>query len=337
MKKALLFLFLIFCLVPFTAAADLEVLFLEVGDADATLIQCDGHAMLIDGGNKNDSSLMYSVLKKRNIRHLDIVVATHAHEDHVGGLSGALNFATADLILCPVTNWSSDAFNDFKKYANKNGNGITVPKVGDTYSLGEAEIVILAVNSADGTNNTSIVLKLTYGDTAFLFTGDAEAETEFILSISDRDISADVLKVAHHGSNSSSTYSFLKNVNPSIAVIPVDIESTHGFPNEDVLQRLERIGATIYRTDRNGDILCTSDGKQISVTVETVRHIPQDDAKEEEPSTEAAYIVNKNTGKFHRSYCSHAKKIKQKNRWEYNGTREELIKRGYSPCKVCNP
>lgn len=337
MRKPIWFLLLLLLLAPFTAIADLEVLFLEVGDADAALVQCDGHAMLIDGGNKGDSSLIYTVLKQNNITHLDIVVATHSHEDHIGGIPGALNYATADLILCPVTSDSEDAFQDFEKYANTRGNGITVPNVGDTYSLGGAEIAILGVNSASGENNSSIVLKLTYGNTSFLFAGDAESEAESKLVSSGKNLSADVLKVAHHGSNTSSTYAFLQKVKPSIAVISVDIESKYAFPTKDVLQRLEEAGATIYRTDRNGDILCKSDGKNISVTVETVRHIPQDDTQAEEQNKEVAYVANMNTKKFHDSRCRYVETIKEKNKWEYDGTREELIERGYTPCKVCNP
>ncbi|MBQ2880627.1 MAG: MBL fold metallo-hydrolase, partial [Clostridia bacterium] len=145
--------------------------FIDVGQADAALVECDGHYMLIDGGNKSDSNIIYSVLKDKKVSSLDIVVATHGHEDHIGGLPGAFNYATAKLTLCPVTSFDSDAFDDFKKYATNKGGGITVPKVGDTYSLGSAEVKILGVNSTEDSNNCSIVLMITYGETKFLFTG----------------------------------------------------------------------------------------------------------------------------------------------------------------------
>lgn len=124
-----------------------SVTYLDVGQADAALVECDGHYMLIDGGNKGDSSIMYTVLKNAGIIHLDIVVGTHAHEDHIGGLPGAFNYATADMTLCPVISGDSDAFNDFKKYADSKGGGITVPSVGDQYELGSADIEILGVNA----------------------------------------------------------------------------------------------------------------------------------------------------------------------------------------------
>ena len=141
----------------------------DVGNADAALILSEGHAMLIDGGNKSDSQLLYSVLKKEKIRSLDIVVATHAHVDHIGGIPGALNYASADLVLSPVEKHSSEAFDDLKKYSIKNGPGLAIPSIGDTYTFSDAVITILALNSGKTVNETSIVLKIQHGDVSFLF------------------------------------------------------------------------------------------------------------------------------------------------------------------------
>lgn len=151
-----------------------EIHYIDVGQADAALVLCDSKSMLIDGGNVADSSLIYSYLKKHSVSHLDYMIATHAHEDHVGGLAGALNFATVDTVYCPVKSYDSESFRDFLKYLNKQETEITVPKAGDSFKLGSAAIQVLGVNSASDTNNSSIVLRIVYGDTSFLFTGDAE-------------------------------------------------------------------------------------------------------------------------------------------------------------------
>ena len=135
-----------------------SVTYLDVGQGDSAIIECDGHYMLIDGGDTGCSNQLYSYLKRNEISTLDIVVASHAHEDHVGGLSGALNYAKAELVLCPVTEYDSDAFRDFAKYAGKSGPGITVPKKQDTYPLGSATVTILGLNAAKEGNDTSIIM-----------------------------------------------------------------------------------------------------------------------------------------------------------------------------------
>ena len=140
----------------------LEVYFIDVGQADAALVLCDGQSMLIDGGNAADSSKMYSVMKKHGISQLDYVIGTHAHEDHIGGLAGALNYSSVKFAYCPVTSYDSKVFQNFRKAVEKYGVSITVPKDGDTFSLGSAECEILAVNTGGDTNNSSIVLRIAY-------------------------------------------------------------------------------------------------------------------------------------------------------------------------------
>ena len=245
-----------------------EVHFIDVGQADAMLVLCDGKAMLIDGGNAADSNLMYTYLKKYNITHLDYVIATHVHEDHVGGIAGALRFASVGTVYCPARTYTTKAFKNFLQSLDRSDASITVPAAGLTFQLGSAVCTILAVNTElDDLNNTSIVMRIVYGETSFLFTGDAERPVEEHLLNSGIDLHADVLKVGHHGSKSSTSYYFLRQVAPKYAVIQVGKDNDYGHPTETVLSRLRDAEVKTFRTDLQGDIICISDGKNLTFTV----------------------------------------------------------------------
>lgn len=326
--------------------------FIDVGQADAALVLCDGASMLIDGGNAADSDLIYAYLKKLGISKLDYMVCTHAHEDHVGGLSGALNYASVGIAFAPVTEYSSKAFGNFKKYLEAQGKSITVPSAGDSFSLGSAGVKVLGpVKDTEDTNNTSIVLRIVYGETSFLFTGDAEREEEQDILNSEETLKSTVLKVGHHGSDTSTSYPFLREIMPEYAVISVGEGNSYGHPTEDTLSRLRDADVKVYRTDMQGDIICTSDGRTVSF--ETARNQDADTltgAGKGSKSTAAAdssdapkagaenvYILNTGTGKFHYPDCSSVKDMKESNRETYRGSREDMISRGYSPCGRCNP
>lgn len=327
--------------------SELIVTFLDVGQGDAALIECDGHYMMIDGGDTDSSSKMYSVLQSNDITTLDIVVASHAHSDHIGGLAGALNYATANLILCPVTTYDSDTFADFAKYAGE----ITVPSVNDTYTLGDAEIQILGVNGGTETNDTSIILSIEHGENRFIFTGDAEREAEQAVLNNCTDLEADVLKIGHHGSDTSTSYMWLDAILPEYAVISVGKNNEYGHPTDAVLSRLRDAESKVYRTDLHGDITFISDS--YSLSVDTAKKSDADvfapgivptEPPQTEPPTNAPvetvtqdYVLNTNTKKFHYPNCSSAKDIKPSNRSDYSGTREEIINQGYKPCGRCHP
>ncbi len=244
-----------------------EVRFIDVGQADCALIKCDDETMLIDGGNREDSSLVVSVLKNNNVEYLDYVVCTHAHEDHVGGLSGALSFADAGHILAPETEADTKVYQNFVEKAKERGVKIEHPDDGDNFMLGSAQVEILGPVNEKGKdiNSTSIVLRIDYGETSFLFTGDAESDEEGDIIENSGNLKATVLKVGHHGSDTSTSYQFLREVMPMYSVISVGKDNSYGHPDESIISRLEDSGTKILRTDECGDIIMTSDGKNIDV------------------------------------------------------------------------
>ncbi len=315
---------------PLSEGSGFEIHFIDVGQADAALVLCDGKSMLIDAGNTGDSSRMYTYLKKHSISYLDYVIGTHAHEDHIGGMAGALSYAKPGTVYCPVTSYDSDAFRSFVKYTELGGSSISIPTVGEAFSLGSAEVIIVGCNSNDDTNNSSIVLKITYGETSFLFTGDAEWEAEQAVLDSNADISSTVLKVGHHGSNTSTGYRFLREVMPEYAVISVGKGNEYGHPHDEPLSRLRDADVTVYRTDLLGDIICKSDGKSVSFTFGT-------QGEENVILDESEYVLNTNSMKFHYPHCSNADRIDGKNKEAYSGTRDDLIKMGYTPGGCCKP
>ncbi len=324
-------------------ASEFEVHFIDVGQADCSLIICDGDTLLIDGGNISDGSLVTEYLFSRNIEELDYVICTHAHEDHVGGLSDVLNeFTVTKDIFAPATGSDSKCYLNFISSVNKQGKEITVPDAGYTFSVGSSTVEIsgpVSENYSD-INNTSVVSKITYGETSFLFTGDAEREAEEDILKAGFDISATVLKVGHHGSENSTTYPFLREVMPEYAIISVGTDNSYGHPTEAALSRLSQAGAEIYRTDIHGNIVITSDGK--SLEIKTEKTDSEADNKEEateknedtQPPDKLYYIGNINSKKLHLPTCSSLPS--EKNRI-YFASKQEALAQGYTLCSRCEP
>ena len=187
-------------------------------------------------------------------------------------------------------------------------------------------------------------MKIIYGDTSFLFTGDAEREEEQEILSAGYDLSATVLKVGHHGSKNSTTYPFLREIMPKYAIISVG-DNSYGHPTEDVLSRLRDADVKVYRTDMQGDIVVESDGKTVTITTAKNKNV-QTNPTEEEKTLSAQnienceafeYIGNANTKKFHYPDCGAVSQMKEKNKVYLNCTRDEAIKDGYNPCGRCNP
>jgi len=323
-----------------------SVLFLDVGQGDSALVQCDGHAMLIDGGDRSNSQKIYSVLKKQGISHLDLVVASHPHADHAGGLAAAFQAAEAELVLCSTTDASGETFQNFSRYASQKGNGIQVPEAGMVYPLGSAQVEILGLNAAPEGNDSSIILKVTYGQNSFLFTGDASFEAENALLQSGIDLQADVLKVGHHGSSDSTEETFLAAVAPQYAVISVGWQNSYGHPSAATLELLRKTCRSVYRTDLQGDILITSNGSRLSVSTEknasdaeifTPGIFTEPTVGVSNEASRYSYIANKNSMVFHLPNCPSTAQMKESNKIFLTGTREDAITQGYSPCGSCKP
>ena len=305
----------------------LEVHYLDVGQADCILLQCDGANMLIDGGNVEDSDLVVAYLLEQDVTVLDYVVNTHAHEDHVGGLPGVLAVFETKNVWCPVKVYGSKCFDDFVRYADQQYLELVCPEPGSTYALGSAEVTVLGPVKDDyDTNNSSIVLRVDYGETSFLFTGDAETQAENDILETGMDVSATVLKVGHHGSDTSSGYSWLRAVNADYAVIQVGEGNTYDHPHEKILSRLRDADMTVYRTDLQGHIVCYSDG--LDVRFETVRSAPVTN-----PTAEPeVFIGNKNSKKFHLDSCSGLPQEENKVVFE---SYDDALEAGYEPCSRC--
>ena len=248
----------------------LEVHFLDVGQGDATLVLCDGEVLMIDGGDSKASQFIYSYLRNTlEITHIDGMIATHPHADHAGGLAAALNACSVDVLYTSVTDYDTKTWQSVLKYADAQGTPVVIPFPGDSFELGSATVEIIGpLWYHNDLNDMSLIVKVTYGDTSFLFMGDAEWEAEHDLLDAGIDLSADVLRVGHHGSNTSTGYQFLRAVSPTYGIISVGAKNSYGHPTEEVLSRLQDADVTVYRTDQSGTIICTSDGESLVFHVE---------------------------------------------------------------------
>lgn len=245
----------------------LTVHFLDVGQGDSILITCGGQAMLIDAGGNNMGTTVELYLKKQNIEKLDYVIGTHPDADHIGGLDVAIYKFDCDTIILPDFEKSTATYRDVIDTINNKSYKITRPKVGQTYSLGQAEFTIISPVSddyGDDANNYSVGIRLVYGDTSFLLAGDAEEEAEEDMLNSGQELKADVFKASHHGSRTSNSEEFLQAVNPEYAVISCGEDNSYGHPHAQTLNTFRSMGIKVFRTDEQGAIIIKSDGKELT-------------------------------------------------------------------------
>lgn len=317
------------------ANGTLTATFLDVGQGDCCIIRCGGKTMIVDGGPPKASSRVYSWLKNQRIKTIDYLVATHADTDHVGGLSAALEACACKRAYCSVSSASQDAFNDMKKRLTRQGVKLKVPKVGSSWKLGSAKVKVVAGGGPG--NEGSLVLQVTHGTVKMLLAGDSTAEAE--AAYSSRLGTVNLLKVAHHGSASSSSYRFLRACMPKNAVISVGRGNGYGHPTEAALSRLRDCGAKVFRTDMQGDITATSTGKMLSVkaahnaNANTFLELSSGSGANT-GSSSSGFIGNINSLKFHKPTCT---TLPLEHNRIYFKTRSAAVSAGYTPCGNCKP
>lgn len=346
--------------------APMEVHFIDVGQGDATLIKCGDSAMLIDAGENDKGTLVQNYIKKQGVTSLDYLIVTHPDSDHSGGADVIITKYDIDTIIYPNYSKDTATWRDVIKAMDYKNYKVTEPVVGDTYKLGDAEFTIIAPNKkdyGDNTNDYSVGILLRHGNKKFVFTGDAEEAAEADIVANRLDVTADVLQVGHHGSKTASTTEFLKAVSPEYAVISCGEDNSYGHPHAATLNSLRSMGVKVFRTDEQGSLVATSDGKKITWNAapsytwkageptgsssnntgvtssannkqESTPAVDEPKKDVQQDTKSLTYVLNTKTKKFHKPSCG---SLPTTNRKDTNLSRDEIIAQGYDPCKKCNP
>ena len=242
----------------------LYVHYIDVGQGDSELVCCNGEYMLIDAGEPDASDAVLEYLDRHGIDKLDYLVCTHGHSDHCGGLDAVVESLEVETVFTSPYADDSPSYEIFTDAVYDAGLELTVPVLGESYRLGEASFSFIGpLEDYDNLNDDSLVMRLEYGDTSFLFTGDMTSKAEKDLINDGADLRCDVLKVGHHGSSGSSCYQFLYEAQPGIGVISCEKGNSYGHPHEETLSRLNDADVTVYRTDLEGSIVIFSDGMKV--------------------------------------------------------------------------
>jgi len=323
-------------------SSNLLVYVIDVGQGDSFLISDGDYLMLIDGGNRGDEEKILGLLKSMNKDEIDCIVVTHPHADHIGGLKGVINSVKVKAIYMPDVISTSRTFDDLLDVIAGKNLKIDIPKPQSTIIMGSAVATFLGpVKGYPDTNNNSLVLKVTCGKTSFLFTGDMETAAENDLLAQKADLSADFLKVSHHGSKTSTSQKFLQAVAPRIAVISCGKDNIYRHPDESTLARLQKEGAGVYRTDEVSDMIFESDGENIKLlssaagtSGESAPALTKGPDGQKQSTEDVKYIGNKRTKVFHKESCSFLPG--SQNCIDFS-SKKEAADSGYRPCGVCSP
>ena len=249
--------------VEFVAQEDLLIDFIDVGQADSILIRNEDKTMLIDAGTNEAGEMVVTYLQNLGINKIDYLIGTHPHEDHIGGLDDVINHFNIGQIYMPKIETTTKTFEDVLDAIENKNLTVTSPNKGDKIEIGQAVGTFMTepILDKDNLNLSSLVVRLEFGNNSFLFMGDAEKENEETINWAKTD----VLKVGHHGSNTSTSESFLNQVKPQCSIIMVGKDNSYNLPTQETIDKLNTIGSEIYRTDENGTIQIISDGNTIEV------------------------------------------------------------------------
>lgn len=308
----------------------LTVHYIDVGQADSILLTSGGESMLIDGGNRADGPDVVDYLAAQGVDRLDYAVATHPHEDHIGGLPDVIQNVDIGSFLLPEKTASTAIYLDMLDALDETEAPVSIPAPGDTFSLGSCTVEVLGpVKVYDDANNNSIVLRVTCGEVTFLFTGDMETTAEQDLLSEGFDLSADVLKLGHHGSSTSSGADFLDAVDPAYAIISCETGNDYGHPHRETIEAMTRRNIVVYRTDTMGTIVAQCDGTAVTFTTGSgaAGSVPGS------AQSDIVYIGNKNSKKVHASTCPG---LPAEGNRVYFDTLQEALDQGYSICGQCN-
>lgn len=257
-------------IMSFPAFGQTDVHILDVGQGLSVLIESDGHYMLYDGGDSNKSSYVVSYLQNEQVSSLDYVVASHYDSDHLNGVVGALNVFPAKQVWGPSYETDTKIYQSFRSATEAKGLSVIQPSVGSKYSLGDAVIQVLAPSGDDyaDVNNYSIAIRVKDGDTSFLITGDAEADSEAEMIASGLELDSDVYVMGHHGSGTSTSWDLLQAAVPEYAVLSCGTGNSYGHPHIESMEKLQAMDIPLFRTDKQGTIVASTDGSSITWNVE---------------------------------------------------------------------
>jgi len=344
-----------------SVSSEMKVHFLDVGQGAAVLFQIGDKVLVFDGGDRDTSSFVVSYLKKQAITQVDVMIASHYDADHINGLVGILNVFPVKQVYDAKYTTDTRVYQSFKKYIQDHSIPEDDPGMRQSIQVGDATVTFIAPKSYGHAevNDDSICIRVQFGKTSFVIMGDPSADAE--QQILSQDLESDVFYASHHGSNGSNSKTLLSNVSPEFVVISCGADNSYGHPGDNTLNRIKATGAELFRTDKQGTIVATSDGQSIqwsqdpcndftpgestlpttaATTVSTAAPTTLATTQATQPPAGGdarAYVLNTNTMKFHFPSCSSASDISPSNRQDVTMPRQEIIDMGYVACKRCNP